>query len=144
MIFLSFSAYAQDNLKPFDASNQAIIINSSQDQNDTELVMSILKLIEDKGITETNKKIDFINTFKVSNDIKEYATSLITQSLNYSDYKKDSYGTYTLQTCNNHSAYKKSSLNSQICYVDNAPNGRGGCRAQRSNVCCINSFDFTS
>lgn len=149
------SAYALDNHNSSSATNELLqttsshqdqndIINTPQDQNDTELVMFILKCIEDKHITEINKKIAFVNTFKVSNDIKDYAISLITQDLNYSDHKKDSYGTYILQPCNNPSTLKSSSLNGRSCYVDYAPNGHGTCKAQRSNVCCVNTLAFAA
>ena len=101
------SVYALDSNELSSANSEATklfnstlypneVISTPQDQNETELALNILKTIEDKKITETNKKISFVNTFNLPDEIKKYAKSLITQNLNYSDFKKESYGTYTL------------------------------------------------
>ena len=48
--------------------------------------MFILKSIEDKGITGINDKIDFVNTFKVTDDIKAQVITMIRNDINYSDH----------------------------------------------------------
>ena len=112
LITFSSSVYALDDLKPSSAANEVLkminnpqyqndIINNSQYQNDTELVMFIMKSIEDKKIKETTKKLDFVNTFKVANEIKDQVKSMIKQNLNYSDHEKVSYGIYLLNKCKN-------------------------------------------
>jgi hypothetical protein len=121
--FVLMSAYAQDNLNQPSNIYPPASIESPQDRIDTEAVMSILKSIDDKGITDIKEKISFINASGQSNYIKDGARILITQGLKYSDFKKDFDGSYNLQKCSD---------------ADTAPNGRGGCKAQRSNVCCVN------
>jgi hypothetical protein len=74
--------------------------NNVDYQNNTELVMFVMKSIEDKHITNVNKKIEFVNSFKVSDDIKEQAISLINQNIEYSDNEKVAYGVYLLKKCN--------------------------------------------
>lgn len=105
-------------------------LNDPQTQNDTELVMSILKYIEDKNITESNKKIEFINSSKVSNYIKNGVINEIQQNITYSDYEKVSYGIYMLKKCNNNSK-------ANVCYIDQRPVPY--CVYERSNICCVNN-----
>jgi len=99
------SAHAQGNLtqyKSSPASNDEVlkIINNPQNQNDVELIMFVLKSIEYKNIKEINKKIDFVDTFKVSDDIKDVIKTIIKQNLNYSDHERISYGVYVNKKCN--------------------------------------------
>ena len=127
---LKLSSDAQATLEFFNApQNKNDNINNPQTQNDTELVMFIMKSIEDKKITDKNKKIEFVNSFKVSNYIKEGAINDINQNITYSDNEKVSYGIYLLKKCN-------TSSRKNACYVDRRPN-RGGCIDERSNICCI-------
>jgi len=108
-------------------------INNLQYQNDTELTMFLMKSIEDKGIKDTNKKIEFVNTFKVSEDIKEQVKSYIRQGINYSDHEKVSYGIYLLKKCDKQNI----SVNNRVCYFDYAPKPAPRCLPVRSNVCCV-------
>lgn len=127
---LNLSSSAQEMLKFLnDPQNKNDILNNPQTQNDNELVMFIMKSIEDKHIKEINKKVEFVNSFKVSNDIKEQAISYINQNLTYSDNEKASYGIYMLKKCN-------TIPRAGACYPDYRPDGRGGCTSQRSNICC--------
>ena len=102
------SAYAHGNsiqYKPSPSSSDEVlkIINNPQNQNDVELVMFIMKTIEDKNIKDTNKKIAFVDTFQVSDDIKDVVKSYIKQNLSYSDNERISYGIYKLKKeCNHH------------------------------------------
>lgn len=103
-------AYAQGNLtqyKSSPASSDEVlkIINNPQNQNDVELIMFVLKSIEYKNIKEINKKIDFVDTFKVSDDIKDVIKTTIKQNLNYSDHERVDYGIYQLKKeCNHNSS----------------------------------------
>ena len=76
------------------------ILSNSQNQNDVELIMTIMKAIEDKDIQGVDKKIEFANTFKVSDYIKNTVKSYINQNINYSDNQRISYGIYRLKLCN--------------------------------------------
>ncbi len=102
IMFLSFSfANAQDNLKTFQPTPNSEaevlkIITNPENRNHTELVMSVLKSIEDLWIKDTNKKIDFVNSLKVSDDIKDHVISQIRNNLSYPDYEKIDYGIYRL------------------------------------------------
>jgi len=102
IIFLSFSfANAQDNFKTFrptpnSEAEVSKIIESPENRNHTELVMSVLKSIEDLWIKDTNKKIDFVNSLTVSDDIKDNTISQIRNNLSYSDHEKVGYGIYRL------------------------------------------------
>ena len=100
-------AYAQDNTKLSSAGQELLeFVNDPQNkndslldpknQNDTELVMFILKAIEDKKIKEKTKQIEFANSFQVSDDIKKGVINSINQNLAYSDNEKVSYGIYLL------------------------------------------------
>lgn len=127
---LKLSSDAQATLEFFNApQNKNDNINNPQTQNDTELVMFIMKSIEDKKITDKHKKIDFINSFQVSKYIKDGAISEVNQNISYSDNEKVSYGIYMLKTC-------KTSSRKNACYVDRRPN-QGRCDYERSNICCI-------
>ena len=103
-------AYAQGNLtqyKSSPASSDEVlkIINNPQNQNDVELIMFVLKSIEYKNIKDINKKIDFVDTFKVSDDIKDVIKTTIKQNLNYSDHERVDYGIYQLKKeCNHNSS----------------------------------------
>lgn len=143
LMTFSHSAYALDNTKPSSAAQELLktiktpqyqnnIINNLQYQNDTELAMFIMKSIEEKNIKEANKKIDFVNTFKVSDEIKDQVKSMIKQNINYSDHEKVSYGIYLLKKCNDQTV----SVRNEPCYFDYAPNPAPNCVPQRSNVCC--------
>ena len=122
----SLSSNAQATLKFLnDPKNKNDNLNDPQTQNDTELVMSIMKSIEDKQIKDNNKKIEFVNSFKVSSYIKDGVISLINQNITYSDHEKISYGVYGLNECNDHPRVG--------CMVDYVP--RDGCKYQRSNIC---------
>ncbi len=110
-----------------DPQNKNDNLLNPQTQNETELMMFLLKSIEDKNITDKQKKIEFVNSFKVSEDIKQYAISLINQNITYSNNEKISYGIYSLKQCND-----KPKTNA--CIVDYRPNQ--GCKPERSNVCC--------
>ena len=106
LILTSLSiANAQGNLtqyKPSPTSSNEVsnIINNPQNQNDVELSMFVLKIIEDKNITDINKKIAFVDTFKISDDIKDAIKTTITQNINYSDNERVGYGIYELKKCN--------------------------------------------
>jgi hypothetical protein len=137
---LNLSSDAQEMLKFLhEPENKNDSLNSPQVQNDNELVMSIMKFIEDKNIKEKNKKIEFINSLSVSNEIKQQAISYVNQNLTYSDHEKVSYGLYLLKKCKK---TKDVSMNSpsasQTCYGDYKPNGKGMCAPERSNICCTN------
>ena len=95
---LNLSSSAQEVLRSInEPQNKNDRLNNPQYQNDTELLMFIMKSIEDKHINEINKKIEFVNSFSVSKDIKEQAISLINQNITYSDNEKVSYGVYLLK-----------------------------------------------
>ena len=126
---LKLSSDAQATLEFFNSpQNKNDNINNPQTQNDIELVMFIMKSVEDKNLADKNKKIEFINSFKVSNVIKEQAISYINQNIKYSDNEKVSYGIYLLKTCN-------VSPKINDCRVDYKPTSRG-CVGERSNICC--------
>jgi hypothetical protein len=140
VMFLSFSfANAQDNsklssdvqgvLKFLNApQNKNDLLNNTQYQHDTELVMFVMKSVEDKHIKDINKQIEFINSFKVSNDTKQQAISYIKQHIKYSDHEKVSYGVYMLKICN-----ELPRVNN--CIMDYRPQAPH-CFPQRSNICC--------
>jgi hypothetical protein len=109
-------------------------LNNQQNQNDTELVMFILKAIEEKKIQDPKQKIAFANSFQVSDDIKSLVRTQINQKLNYSDNEKVSYGVYILKNC----AKQNVSTGKQVCYVDRVPRPAPSCPYLRSNVCCRN------
>lgn len=124
---LNLSSPAQEMLQFVnDPQNKNDKLNNPQAQKDTELVMFIMKSIEDKHIKEIDKKIEFINSFNVSNGIKEQAVSLINQNITYSDNEKVSYGIYLLKKCN-----ESPRVGSRIDYRPN----KGNCVYERSNVC---------
>jgi len=104
------------------------LTNDPQYQNDVELLMFVMKSIEDKKITDKNKKIEFVNSFKASNYIKEWAISLINQNITYSDNEKISYGDYLLKKCDE-------SPRVNGCVTDYRPTSQG-CKPERSNICC--------
>jgi hypothetical protein len=99
-------AHAQENLTTNEKPTQnavELMLANPQTQNDTELVMFIMKSIEDKDIQGVDKKTNFVDTFKVSDSIKNQAKSYINQNINYSDYKKLSYGMFQFKKCNHSS-----------------------------------------
>lgn len=101
-LFVPFSfADTQENINVdlMSIANNPALTNQ-QNQNDVELVMFIMKNIEDKNIVEVDKKNDFVNSFKVSDYIKNVVKSYIAQNINYSDNKKISYGIYLFKKCN--------------------------------------------
>lgn len=121
-------AAAQELLKFInDPQNRNDLLNNAQYQNDTELLMFVMKSIEDKNIKDINKKIEFVNSSNVSNDIKKQAISLINQNITYSDHEKVSYGIYMLKKCN-------VSPSANTCWTDYGPHQ--GCVPERSNICC--------
>lgn len=106
LITLLSSAYAQGNLtqyKPSPKSDDEVlkIINNPQNQNDAELIMLIQKSIEEKNITDINKKIAFIDSFNVTDYIKVLVKRNIKQGITYSDYERVSYGVYQFKKCKN-------------------------------------------
>ena len=125
---LSF-AHAQENL-PAHQSNisddQAFkILQNPQNENHAELVMFVLKSIEDLNITDTNKKLEFVDTLEVSDQVKNQVKSYINQNISYSDNEKVSYGIYQFKKCNQSSS--KTNINTpQIKYHDYIPRG-GAC-----------------
>jgi hypothetical protein len=131
---LKISSNAQETLKFMnDPQNKNDILNNVQYQNDVELLMFIMKSIEDKNIKDKNKKIEFVNSFKASNDIKEWAISYINQNITYSDNEKISYGIYGLKKCNV-GAEINGIPKANDCRLDWGPHA--GCKPDRSNVCC--------
>ncbi len=72
------------------------VVKNQQNQNDVELVMFILKSIDELNITDNSKKINFVDSMKVSDEIKDLAKNEINQGIVYSDHKKVSYGMYQL------------------------------------------------
>jgi hypothetical protein len=136
---LNLSSPAQEMLKFInDPQNKNDRLNNIQYQNDTELVMFIMKSIDDKHIKEINKKIEFINSFNVSKDIKEQAISYVNQNITYSDNEKVSYGVYLLKKCNESHSVGLEARNASVsgeCYIDYKPTNNG-CAPERSNVCC--------
>lgn len=143
-ITFSASVYALDNVESSSAANEVLklinspqykndTINNPRTQNDTELVMFILKAIEEKKIQDPKQKIAFTNSFQVSDDIKGLVINQINQNLNYSDNERVAYGIYMLKKCNKRNASSK-----QVCYVDRVPKPAPNCVYQRSNVCCVN------
>ena len=96
-------AYAQekpliDSKEPSEAQKSEFI-NNIVNQNNNELVMFILKSIEDQGITNTDQKINFVNTFNVYDKVKEEVITAIKANITYSDNEKVSYGRYKLKNC---------------------------------------------
>lgn len=75
------------------------IVQNPQNQNNVELVMFILKNIEDLNIIETDKKIEFVNNFNVSDEIKSLVKTAIENHINYSDHKRITYGLYEFNKC---------------------------------------------
>lgn len=65
------------------------MLSNPQNQNDVELIMLIMKSIEDKNIQGIKERINFVDTFKVSDEIKNVAKSYIRQNISYSDNKKN-------------------------------------------------------
>lgn len=129
-------ANAKDNLsmfQPTSSSEEEVLkmIKNPTNQNNTELVMSILKDIEDKGIKDADKKIEFVDSFNVSNDIKEQAKSYIRQNIKYSDNERVSYGVYKLKNCGSNSyASKTNGCVNDYAYIYN------GCYVQYRFTCC--------
>ena len=103
---------------------------SPQRRNENELMMFILKSIADNNITDKQQKIEFVNSFQVSEDIKQFAISLINQNITYSDNEKVAYGLYLLKQCNNKSRKPND------CYSGYAPY-QGSCQEQHNNECCV-------
>jgi predicted CoA-binding protein len=66
-----------------------VVLSNPQNQNDVELIMLIMKSIEDKNIQGIKERINFVDTFKVSDEIKNVAKSYIRQNISYSDNKKN-------------------------------------------------------
>lgn len=97
--------YAEGNFPPnrnitVKSDSEALqILSNPKNQQKVELYMYVLKSIQDLGITDIDKKIAFVETMEVSNNIKDWVKSSIRHNINYSDYKKVSYGIY--QTLNN-------------------------------------------
>ena len=111
-----------------DPQNQNDNILNPQTQNETELTMLILKSIEDKNITDKQQKIEFVNSSKVSENIKQDAISLINQNITYSDNEKVSYGLYLLKQCND----KPKPIAS--CYINYYPY-QGSCAYEQGYAC---------
>jgi hypothetical protein len=143
--FLSFAHAAQSSVKLSnnaqklfnslnEPQNKNDSFNDPQSQNETELLMFTLKSLEDKKITDKNKKIEFVNSLKIDSDIKQFVINQINQNLNFSDFEKVSYGVYINNKCND-DFQKDIKQQAQQCWVDQGPN-RGNCAPQRSNVCC--------
>jgi hypothetical protein len=86
-----------DSTKLSEAEVQQIVTNP-QNQQRVELVMSILKAIDDLNITENSKKIDFVNTMEVSDNIKTLVKNQINLNITYSDFQRVSYGIYRLMS----------------------------------------------
>lgn len=128
-------AYAQNVLLPHSAQEVMQFINDPQNkndklnniqiQNDTELVMFIMKSIEDKNIQDIDKKIEFINSLNVGKTIKDQVITLVNQDITYSDNEKISYGGYMLKKCNKTKAVG--------AIIDYRP--MRGCVYERSNIC---------
>lgn len=136
---LNLSNDAQEILKFLnEPQNKNDSLNSPQVQNDNELVMSIMKFIEEKNIKEKNKKIEFINSLNVYDEIKQQAISYVNQNLTYSDNEKVSYGIYLLKKCKKTKDVSRniSPSASETCYADYKPDGKGMCIPERSNICC--------
>ncbi len=99
--FLSFAnANSYHINKPSEAEAMQIVENP-ENQNKVELAMFILKSIEEKQIKNIDKKIDFVNSLPVSDEVKRFAKSIIQQGINYSDHEKTSYGIYRFKNCKN-------------------------------------------
>ena len=88
--------------KPSPTSRDEVskIVNNPVNQNNVELSMFILKMIQDKNITDINKKIAFVDTFQLSDDIKDTIKITINQNINYSDFERAGYGIYLFKKCN--------------------------------------------
>ena len=136
--FLSF-AYTQENLNQMlneeVMQNRAALqlITNPQTRNDNELSMFIMHIIESKNIKDFNKKIEFIDTFKVSDDIKQQAKVYVKQNLNYSDFRKVDYGVYILKNC-----HQTSSKNLSNCYEGMMQIAYKTCAINPFTTCCIN------
>src|SRR5688572_30222955 len=101
--FLSVAvAHAQNNslIDPSQLSEAQIkqIVTNPQNENKVELVMFVLKSIEDLNITDDDKKIAFVNSLDVSNEIKDVVKSDIKLNITYSDHERVSYGIYRLMS----------------------------------------------
>jgi len=99
LITLFSLANAQGNIDISNIVNDPILSNA-QNQKDVELVMLIMKSIEDKNIQSVEEKINFVDTFKVTDEIKDVAKSYIRQNISYSDNKRIAYGIYQYTKCN--------------------------------------------
>lgn len=105
-------AHAQGNLidsRQLSEAEVLKVVTNPQNQAKVELVMFVLKSIEDLNITENDKKIDFVNKVAVSDNIKDMVKNDISQNITYSDYKRVSYGMYKLM--NNKCSNSSNSLN---------------------------------
>lgn len=97
---LKLSSDAQKTLKFMnDPKNKNDMLNNVQYQNNVELLMFVMKSIEDQNINENNNKIKLVNSLDVSDYIKNWAISYINQNITYSDNEKISYQIYTLKQC---------------------------------------------
>ena len=127
-------AHAQGNLidsRQLSEAEVLKVVTNPQNQAKVELVMFVLKSIEDLNITENDKKIDFVNKVAVSDNIKDMVKNDISQNITYSDYKRVSYGMYQLM--NNKCSNSSNSLN-----VNGLPdhiNLRGNCYPQEYFTC---------
>jgi hypothetical protein len=127
-------AHAQGNLidsRQLSEAEVLKVVTNPQNQAKVELVMFVLKSIEDLNITENDKKIDFVNKVAVSDNIKDMVKNDISQNITYSDYKRVSYGMYKLM--NNKCSNSSNSLN-----VNGLPdhiNLRGNCYPQEYFTC---------
>ena len=100
---LSFANYSGDlsQLKstPFSSDEVLKIIKNPQNQNNVELVMAVLKNIEDLNITEKDKKISFVDNFNTTDNIKSLVKISIENNISYSDHKRIDYGLYEYKKC---------------------------------------------
>lgn len=123
--FLSFAS-VQENLRTntitLSDTEVTATLQNPQNQNDVELIMSIMKIIEDKNIEGISKKINFVDTFKVSDYIKNTIKSYIRQNINYSDNERISYGIYRSKKCN----HQQDIINTDQVLYDFIKSG-GGC-----------------
>ena len=101
------------------------VISNQQNQKNVELIMFALKSIEELNITEMNKKIEFVDTLQVSDEIKTGVKSQIKQNLSYSDHERVGYGIYQLKKdCSHHSISKLDTSQSYYDYIYNMNTGR--------------------
>ena len=99
--FLSFANANNYHINRPSEAEAMHIVENPDNQNKVELAMFILKSIEEKQIKNIDKKIDFVNSLPVSDEVKRLAKSIIQQGINYSDNEKISYGIYRLKNCKN-------------------------------------------